>query len=234
MKAIPLTAEKRTVLGKKVRKLRAQGMVPVGVYGKDVKSVALSIPVKEFVKVYAKAGETGLIDLQFGEQTLPVLVKSVQVHPLSRQILHAEMHAVKLTEKIKANVPIEIIGEAPAVQNNIGVLLQILNDVEVEALPTELPESIQVDVSSLSEVGQQVSVGELKLPKGVELLTSGEELVVKVAPAVSEETAKELAAEESAKAAETAPGEAAAEAPPATAGGSEDNKGSETTVKAKE
>lgn len=201
MKAITLNAQVREVTGKKVKKLREQGLVPIGVYGKDVKSVALSVPLKEIEKVYEKAGETGLVDLKFGDKTLPVLIKNVQIHPVKRQIIHVEMHAVNLKQKIKANVPVQIVGESPAVTNNIGVLLQTLNEVEVEALPTDLPEAIEVDVAGLTEIDQQVSVAELKVPNGVEILTGGEELVVKVAPAVSEETAKELAAEEAAKAA---------------------------------
>lgn len=229
MKAIPLVAEKRTIMGKKVKKLRAAGMVPVGVYGKDVKSMPLVISAGDFAKVYDKVGETGLVDLEFGGQTVPVLVKNVQTHPVSRQILHAEMHAVKLTEKIKANVPLELVGQSPAVQNNLGVLLQTLNEVEVEALPTDLPESIQVDVSELAEVDSQVAVADLAAPKGVAILTAGEELVVKVAPAVSEETAKELAAEEAAKA-EQAAGEGAVEGEgtaPAAEKGAEDGEGKE-------
>lgn len=210
MKIVPLEAVKREIVGKKVRVLRKEGLVPVGVYGKDVKSVALSVNAKEFEKVYDKVGETGLVDLKFDNKTLPVLVKNVQIHPVNRKIIHAELHAVKLTEKIKAKVPVELVGESPAVQNNVGVLLQTLQEIEVEALPTELPEKIEVDVSALSDIGQQVTVSELKIPKGVEVLTDGEELVVKVASAVSEETVKELAAEEAAKAAEApAEGDAA-------------------------
>lgn len=202
MKAISLEAVKREITGKKVRVLRKEGLVPVGVYGKDVKSLSLSVKAKEFEKVYSKVGETGLVDLKFEGKSLAVLVKNVQIHPLSRKILHAELHAVKLTEKIKAKVPVELVGESPAVQNNLGVLLQTLNEIEVEALPTDLPEKIEVDVSALAEIDQQVTVAELRAVKGVEILTNSGELVVKVAPAVSEETAKELAAEEAVKAAE--------------------------------
>ncbi len=226
MQAVTLNATVREVTGKRVKKLRKEGLLPVGLYGKGIKSVALAIPMKDFLKVYQKAGETGLVELKYGSGNQHVLIKNVQIHPLSRAVLHAELYAVKLTEKIKAKVPLELVGASPAVQNNIGVLLQTLNEIEVEALPTNLPEKIEVGVSRLAEVGQQVTVGELPIPTGVEVLSDKMEIVVKVAPAVQEETAKEIAAEEAAKAAETVTeGEtAAAGAEPKTEGPAESEK----------
>jgi len=210
MKTINLEAKKRDIIGKKVKKLRQEGILPVTVYGKKIKSVSLTVPTKEFLQVYGKAGETGLVELKFDGQSLPTLISNVQINALSRLPLHVEFRAVNLTEKIKANVPVELLGESPAVQNNIGVLLQTINEIEVESLPTDLPEKVGVDVAALAEVGQQVTVGQLKLPPGVEVLTNTEDVVVKVASAVSEETQKELEAEEAAKAAaEATPAEGA-------------------------
>lgn len=214
MKAIPLTAEIRKEVGKRTQKLRKQDLIPATVYGRDVKSVSLSMPAKDFMKVYGQAGETGLVDLKFGSESLHTLISDVQFHPLTRLPLHVQFHAVKLTEKLKANVPLELIGESPAVVNNIGILLQTLNEVEVEALPTDLPEKIEIDVTALLEVGQQISVGDLKIPSGVELLTPKEEIVVKVASAISEEAKKEAeeAAAKAAAEAAAAPVEGAAPA----------------------
>ncbi len=212
MQKINLKAEKREITGKQVKKLRKEGKLPVGVFGKEIKSESLSVPLKEFMAIYAKAGETGLIELEYGGKTQHVLVSNVQIHPLTRQPLHAELHAVKLTDKIKANVPVHLEGESPAVKDGVGVLLQTLNEIEVEALPTELPEEVLADVNGLTEVGQQIKVSDLKLPKGVEVLTSGEETVVNVGSAVSEDTAKEMAAEEAAKT-EEAGAEGSTEAP---------------------
>lgn len=213
MQALTLAAQERKVVGKKVKKLRKEGLLPVSVYGKDVKSVALSVKLPEFMKVYAKAGETGLVELKYDGGSHHTLVSNVQIHPVSRQPLHVEFHAVKLTEKIKAKVPVELVGESPAVANNVGLLLQTVNEVEVESLPTELPEKIEVDVAKLAEIDQQVTVGELAVPKEVAVLTSAEEIVVKVVPAVSEETKKEMEAEEAAKAAAAAEAAAAPGAP---------------------
>ncbi len=204
MKAITLNASVREETGKKVKKLRKQGLLPASVYGKDVKSKSLALPVKEFMKVYDKAGATGLVELKYGNESQHVLIKNVQIEPLTRGPLHAEFHAVKLTEKIKANVPVELVGESPAVANNVGILLQTLNEVEVEALPIDLPDKIEVDTNKLSDVGQQITVGELAIPEKVVILTDANEIVVKVAAAISEE-AKALEAEETA-AAEAAAG----------------------------
>ena len=212
MKAVSLDAKVREITGKKVKKLRREGMLPVGVYGKGVKSMALSVGEKEFLKVYGQAGETGLVELKFGGKSLHTLISNVQIHPVNRKPLHVEFHAVSLTEKIKANVPLELTGESPAVVNNMGLLLQPLSEVEVEALPADLPEKINVDVTGLAEVDQQIAVGDIPALPGVAILTATSEIVVKVVPAVSEETQKELAAEEAAKVA------AAAEAAPAAEG----------------
>src|SRR3989344_1004392 len=201
MKAIKLIAQERLVRGKKVRELRRAGKLPVGLYGRKIESVSLAVPGGEFSQVYATAGETGLVELKYGDKTEHVLIKEVQIDPISRQIVHAELQAVSLTEKIKASVAVEPVGESPAVRDKIGVLLQTLNEVEVEALPQDLPEKIGVRVEALVAVDDQVQVKDLKVPAGVEVLTDGEEIVVKIGEAVAEETAKEIAAEE-AKAAE--------------------------------
>lgn len=214
MKAIPLTAESRDITGKKVKKLRNLGKLPVTVYGKDVKSESLVVPLKEFIAVYSQAGETGLVDLKFEKKSLPTLIADVQIHPVSREIIHAQFHAVKLTEKIKADVPLEIIGESAKVQSGEGLLLQTLKEVEVEALPTDLPEKITVDVSALTEIGQQITVGELPKVPGVEILTPLEEVIVKLDPAISEEAKKE-AEEAAAKAAEAVAAPAEGGAPTA-------------------
>ncbi|MBI4099397.1 50S ribosomal protein L25 [Candidatus Microgenomates bacterium] len=213
MQSLVLDAQAREITGKKVKKIRKEGLLPASLYGKDVKSATLSVKMVDFMKVYAKAGETGLVELKYGKETTPTLIANVQIHPVSRSPLHVEFHAVNLTEKIKANVPVELLGESPAVANNVGILLQTINEVEVEALPADLPEKLTVDATKLAEIDQQVTVAELAVPKGVTVLTEPSGVVVKVAAAVSEETKKELEAEEAAKAA------AAAEAAAPPAGG---------------
>jgi large subunit ribosomal protein L25 len=139
-----------------------------------------------------------------GTDMRPVLIHHVQKHPVSRQILHIEFHQVDLKEKVKANVPVEITGEAQAVTDKTGVLLTIHDQVEVEALPADLPENISMDVSGLSEIHQELKVKDLKAPPGVTILTDLEQTLVKIGSLVSREAEAEAAAEAAAKAVEVA------------------------------
>lgn len=198
MEKTVLEVQKRTLEGKKVKKIRKDGLIPANLFGKKLKSVSLQLSVKELLKIYKKVGETGLVELQFDGSKHNVLISDFQIDPVSRKPYHVQFHEVSLTEKLKANVPLELVGESPAVKDGVGLLLQTLNEVEVEALPTDLPEKIEVNVDSLTAVDQQVTVGDLKVTKAVVLLTPLEEIVVKVAPAISEEAKKEAEAAEAA------------------------------------
>ena len=140
MKRESLTAEKRTVAGKKVKKLRKEGILPANIYGKNFASEQVQLPLKDFVEVFDKVHETGLVDLLVGKETYPVLIHNVQIHPLDYTPIHADFYKVNLKEKVKTAIPVVSIGEAKAVTDKVGVLLQTLNEIEVEALPTDLPE----------------------------------------------------------------------------------------------
>jgi len=186
---IEVKVEKRKIVGRKVKKLRHEGILPANIYGKKVKSLAVQLNLKDFLPVYQKVGETGIVELKVGgEQKLrPVLIHNVQLDSVSDQPLHADFYQVSLTEKITSDIPIELIGESPAVEQNIGVLIQPLSEVEVEALPTDLPDKFSADISSLKEVDDAVTVGDLKAPTGVKILTSAGEILVKIEPLAKEE-----------------------------------------------
>jgi large subunit ribosomal protein L25 len=201
MEKTTITLQKRLDFGHKSKKLRRAGILPVGLYGKGIKSVALSIPLKDFLVLYKKVGETGLVEIKVDKENYHALIRNVQIDPVGHLPLHIEFQAVSLLEKIKANIPVELIGESPAVKDQIGILLQTVNEIEVEALPTDLPDKIEVNVESLTAVDQHITVADLPKLKGVEVLTVGTETIVKVAAAVSEEAKKE-AEEAAAKAAE--------------------------------
>lgn len=230
MKKHILTAQVRDIVGRKVKNIRSQGQIPATIYGKNVKSVSVAVEAQAFEKVYKEAGETGLVELTVGKDMRPVLVHSLQKHPVDNQLLHVEFHQVDLKEKVHANVPLELAGDAPAVIGKVGVLLTLIDEVEVEALPTDLPEKIDVDVSNLKEVDQEVKVGELKVPPGATLLTDKDQSVVRVGALISKEAEAEAAAEAAAKAA------AAAEAAAAPTGTPEEKPEgkSEEPVKASE
>lgn len=209
MKRPKLAVEKRKILGKKVKKLRREGILPANIYGKDIKSLAVALPQKEFEKVFKEVGETGLVDVAVNGEVKPALIHNVQVEPLSSRYLHADFYQVNLKEKIKAMVPVVSVGKAKAVLDKVGIILQPVSEVEVEALPEDLPEKIEVNVEKLATLDEQITASDLKAPQGVEILTDPEQVVVKIAELVSKE-AEELAAQEAA-AAEAAKAEAAAE-----------------------
>lgn len=209
MKHEKLKAEKRKVLGKHVKKLRREGILPANVYGKSIKSESLQVNQGEFDKVYKEAGETGLVDLEFDGKSIPVLIHNVTSNFRS-QVLHADFFQVNLKEKVKAMVPLEVVGEPKAVIEKIGLLMNILSEIEVEALPEELPEKIDVNVEHLANIDDQITVADLKIPAGVEVLSDKEQVVSKIGELVTKEAAEQAAAD--AAAAEEAKAESGAEA----------------------
>lgn len=209
MEKLKLKVAKRTVLGRKVKKLRKDEIVPANVYGKKVKSLAVQVVEKELAPVFAKAGETGLIELDVEGEKRPVLIHNVQYHPVTQQPIHIDFYQVDLKEKVVAKVPLLVVSEAPAVKDKLGVILNILSEVEVEALPADLPEKIEVDVKNLTAVGQTIKVADLKVSDKVKILTDNNLEIVKIAPLVSKE-AEALAKEQEAAATAAAATAAAA------------------------
>lgn len=188
MDKITLKSEKRTLTGKKVRALRRQGIVPANIFGKGLTSQSIQVNLKEFKSVFDKAGETSLIELTLGEEKEPVLVSNIQVHPVTGDPVHVDFRKVNLKEKITATVPVEVVGESPAEKSGIGTAVEMIDEVEVEALPTDLPEKFEVDVTGLTEVDQAIYVKDLKVdPTKVEIKTDGELIVVKIEPPQKEE-----------------------------------------------
>lgn len=208
-----MVVEKRKVLGKKVSKLRKEGLMPTNIYGKGVKSLAIQVPYKEFEKVYKEAGETGIVDVEIDGVIRPSLIHNVQQDYRKHILLHADFFQVNLKEKVKAMIKVITIGEPKAVIDKLGLLMQTLEEIEVEALPTELPEKIEVNVEPLAVLDAQVTVGEIKAPEGVIILTDPAQVIAKIGSLISKEAAEQAAAEaaaaEAAKA-EAAPAEGAA------------------------
>lgn len=219
MEKIILKAKLRKLIGRKVKLLRKEGSLPANIYGKKIKSESIQIDLKEFLNVYKKVGDTGL----FYINERPVLVANIQKDPVTDIVLHIDFHQVDLKEKVEAKVPVEISGESPAEKQGIGTVVQYINEVEVEALPTDLPEKFVVDISKLTEVNQAIFVKDIKVDKSkVEIRTDVESILAKVEPPQKEEVvappAPEVPAEGEVPAVEgeapVAPAEAGKEAPP--------------------
>lgn len=175
-----LKAEIRKFFGKKVKKLRKEGFIPANIFGKDFKSKAITIDAKEFAKIYKKVKETGVLYLEIEKETLPVLIASVQKHPVTHQLLHVDFKKVDLTQKTQAEVPVEIVGQAPAVLEKGGVLLTLTQSLLVEALPEEIPQSIKIDISILKDIGQEIKVANLATSSTYQILTEKEKVIVSV------------------------------------------------------
>ena len=139
LQTVELKAEKRQVLGHKVKHLRVQGELPAVIYGKGQESVALQVPISEFTRVLKEAGESTLVYLKVGAETYPTIIHDVSRHPLTGQPIHADFYRVRLDEAIRSDVPVVFVGVAPAVKELGGIFIRNVNELEVEALPTNMP-----------------------------------------------------------------------------------------------
>jgi large subunit ribosomal protein L25 len=201
-----ITAERRSVLGKQVKQLRRQGLVPANMYGQGRDSVALQLPARDVAMRLLRASRSTLFSLQLdGKATETVLIKHLQRHPTSGQVLHVDLFRVAMGEKLKTTVPLYFVGDAPAVKESSGTLMHNLSEVEVEALPSDLPSSIEVDLSHLATLEDSIQVSDLNVPSGVQILTGADYLVAKVLPPTLAEEAE--VAEEVAETAEAASAE---------------------------
>ncbi len=182
MNNVKLGAEKREAK-EKVAKLRKLGQIPAVLYGHNVPTVSLKLKKTEFEKAFKVAGESSILDLNIeGDQTHPVLIQEVQLHYLTNEPIHADFYQVSMTEKLKAHVALEFTGESPAVKAMGGVLVKVLNQVEVQCLPADLPHNIPVDISALINFSSTIHVKDLQISSKVQIMNSGEEVVVKVQP----------------------------------------------------
>src|SRR3989344_3955948 len=184
---LTLKANPREVLGKKIKSLRKEGFLPAVIYGAKEASRPVVLNLKEFEKVWREAGESSLIELELGGEKKGVLIKEVQTDPVKDFPIHADFQAVSMDEKIEAEVPVHFIGESPAVKNFGGVLVKVLHEIEVEALPADLPQSIDVDIFLLENLEQRFLVKDLKLPPRVKVLAEPNEIIALVETPKAEE-----------------------------------------------
>jgi len=176
-----IKAAKRKLLGRKVKTLRKKGILPANIYGKGVKSLSVEIKLSDFQKVYKKAGETGLVEIVVDSKKRPVLIHNIQKDPVTDDYIHADFLQVDLKKKVAADVPVELSGEAPAEKQGLGTAVQYINEIEVEALPADLPEKFELDLSSLESVDDSIIVKDIKVDKKkVAVQNDPEQILVKV------------------------------------------------------
>ncbi|MGB2884241.1 MAG: 50S ribosomal protein L25 [Dehalococcoidia bacterium] len=199
MEQIELSAATRDILGKKVRFLRRQGLTPANLYGRNVKSTALQVDTTQLKHTLAKAGKSSLVALKVDSAKRPkmVIIRDIQREPLTGGLLHVDLYQVKMEERIKIEVSLLFVGEAPAIRDRGGILVQNMTSVEVECLPANMPHNIEVDLSVLTELDQAVHVKDLSVDEGVTILTDPEQSIVQIARSkVEVEIAEELMAAE--------------------------------------
>lgn len=212
-----LDAQLRSVTGRKVKQLRAEKKTPGNIFGKKITSTAIVVEDRTFEKLFRTAGTTSLVDLSVaGEKSVrPVLVSQVQRHPVTDRILHIDFRQVDLAEKVTATIPLRTVGEAPAVRDKGAILVVVHPELQIEALPMDLPDRLEADVSVLTEIGDSIHVRDLKVDRSKVTIDLAEDETVVIA----QEPKKEEEVVPAPAAAEAAPAEG--EAPATEAKGSE-------------
>jgi large subunit ribosomal protein L25 len=207
-----LSAEHRDVTGKKVNRLRKAGKLPAVVYGHGVDSISVTVDAHDFELLRRHTGPNALVDLSVdGEKAQPVLINQVQIHPVHRRPLHADLFLVRMTEELTVDVPLAATGISYAVDQLGGTVLHPTETVRIRALPDHLPQSIEYSIESLLDFDTALHVRDLSIPSDVTLLTDPDEIIAKVqAPRVEVEEEPVVAeGEEGAEGEEAAEGEAA-------------------------
>jgi large subunit ribosomal protein L25 len=207
-----LEISRREVMGKAVKRLRKEGIIPANIFGHNEAPMAIQIDAGAFERLRRSHGSRSVLTLRMPgtKRTQTALIRHVQREPHTSKIIHVDFFRVSLSERIRVKVPLHFIGEAPAVKTENGVMLHLLDAIEVECVARDIPEYLEVDVSGLSEIDAILHASDVKLPANFTLITDPEEGIVKVA-ATRAEVAEEAA--EAAAASETAP--AAAQTTPA-------------------
>ena len=182
MDQIELKVTNREILGKKVRFLRRQGITPTHIFGHGIKSLAVQCDTTELKRVMAKAGKTRLINLKLDSEKRPrtAVIREVQIEPRTGQSLHVDFYQVKMEEKVKVEVPIVLVGEAPALKSKDNMLLHELNTLEIDCLPAKIPNSIELDITSLTEPEQAIRVEDIELDKEITVLNEPEQIVARI------------------------------------------------------
>lgn len=197
-----IKAETRNLFGRKTNALRRDGAIPANIYAKGSASVAIQVQEKDLLKLFITAGESGLVYVQIGNEkdTHPVLITAVQRDAVSGKPVHVDFHQVSLKEKVEATVPLHFIGESPAVQEKVGTLLTFINEVDVKALPTDLPEFIEVDLSTLKELDQEILVKDLTIDTTkIEMISDPELALARIGELAAPEPVEPVAVEETAE-----------------------------------
>jgi len=183
MNRLELEVLKRETKGKKVRFLRRGGLIPCNIYGHGMESQPVQVDVRKLGHVLARAGGTDLISIKIGDTASPgmVIIREVQRNPMTGEPIHVAFYQVNMSEKLRAEVPLVFIGDAPALKLKNVSLLHAMNTLQIEALPDDLPHKIEIDISSLALPEQSLHVKDLKVSDKITILADPDQMLIKVA-----------------------------------------------------
>ena len=179
-KAIILKAKIREITGKKVDQLRKENLIPAVLYGHGIKPQNILVNYLDFNKVYEKAGESALVELEVGDKKANVLVHDTQMDPMSGKFSHIDFFQVNMKEEVETEIPLEFIGESPAVKELGGVLIKSLDEITVKCLPADLPEKYEIDISKLATFDDVIAVKDLQISDKIEIMVDGETIIASV------------------------------------------------------
>ena len=217
MERVELEVSQRDTTRKNVRFLRRKGVTPANLYGHGIDSLRLQGDTKNLEQMLTRVTKTDLINLKVSGSDTPrmVFIREIQRNPTNDHLLHVDFYQVKMTEKIKADIPIKLVGEAPVLRKKNITLLHFIDFIHVEALPNDLPHNIEVDLSTLAEVEQAIYIKDIQLAKDITLLTDPEQVIIKAVEARREVEEVPVAAVVAAEGEEAVVAEGEAAAPPA-------------------
>lgn len=186
-----LKAEPRELTGKKTGRLRRDGILPATVYGFQMEPRSIQMSAHDFAAVLRRAGRTQVLDLAIGSASpVPVLIRETQVDPKRNSIIHVEFYRPNMRANVQTRVPVHFVGESAAVQEG-GILLPVLDHVDIESLPDNVPTAIELDITPITEINGALHVSDIAPVQGVAILTPADEVVVKVNPPAAEEVVEE-------------------------------------------
>ena len=177
---LSLKATVRDITGKKVRMLRRSGVTPGNLYGEGLESKSLQVDTKELETVIHSGGRTSIVNLSVDEESYQTLIRQIQQHPVTREILHADFHRIDLQKTIQTQVSLRIIGDAPASRLPDALLNQLVFQIVVECLPASIPQFIEVDISSLVDFDMAILIKDLELPENLEVIGDEDQPIIRV------------------------------------------------------
>jgi len=188
-----LIAERRNIFGKKLKEARKRGKMPAVLYGKGVKTTPIFVSLNDFKKIFKDAGESSLIKIKLPflkNKILDVLIQDVAFDPINSQPLHADFYAIEMDKALTAEIGLVFEGISPAVKEKGAILIKVIHQVKVEALPKNLPHELRIDISKLANIGDQILIKDIPLPEGVKILAKEDDVV-----AIAEEPKEEIVEE---------------------------------------